>query len=81
MSQSNIVFLGMFIAFIVYVTMKGEFPTYLGIFGLGPVPSGCKPQTSTSTPVTGSTGSAATGSTTPGPTNILPQIPLPPVLP
>ena len=39
----------MFVAFIVYITMKGELPTYLGIFGLGTVPTNCNPNTSSTT--------------------------------
>lgn len=35
MSQSNIMAIALFVAFIVFITMRGRLPKYLAVFGLG----------------------------------------------
>lgn len=35
MNQSNIIFAYLFLAFVVFVTVRGELGTYLGFFGVG----------------------------------------------
>ena len=35
MNQSNIIFAYLFLAFVVFITVRGELATYLGFFGVG----------------------------------------------
>lgn len=39
MPQGSIIFFGLFIGFVVYVTLKGELSSYLAIFGIGKMPT------------------------------------------
>jgi hypothetical protein len=54
MSQTSIIAGALVIAYIVYVTVKGELPAYLSMLGIGgscaSTPSGCNPCASTTTP-------------------------------
>lgn len=38
MSQNSITAAGLVIAFLIFVTVRGELPAYFGTLGLGPVP-------------------------------------------
>lgn len=64
MSQSSVIAAGLIIAFLVFVTVRGELPVYMSIFsGTAPAKSGTVPITgSGSAPVSG----GASGNT-PGP--------------
>ena len=46
MSQSSVIFFFLFAAFIVFITQKGELPTYLGLLFLSPQTTGGTTQTS-----------------------------------
>jgi hypothetical protein len=39
MPQTSVIFFGLLIGFVVYITDKGELTRYLGVFGLGKLPS------------------------------------------
>ena len=54
MSQSTLIFAGVFFAFFVFITAKGELPLYLSFFGVGGV-KGAKPSSSSSGSGGGST--------------------------
>lgn len=66
-SQDNIIFGLILLAFVIYITVKGELPTYLGFFtpqaGLGP-----KPQTVTAT--SAGTSSTPTSAVTTTPSSV-----------
>lgn len=56
MQQSNVIAGFIFVAFLIYITMKGELPTYMG-FLLSSAPSAYAPPTASVAPV-GATASA-----------------------
>lgn len=39
MSQSNVIFAAIFVAYLVFITMRGEVPIYLGLLLKSPAPS------------------------------------------
>lgn len=62
MSQSNFVFGALFVAFIVYITAKGELPTYLQLMtGTGAGDAGAANTKSATPPPAGGLGGAGTG--------------------
>ncbi len=47
MSQNSIIAVGLILGFIVFVTVRGELPQYLGVLGLGSAPINPAPTTTT----------------------------------
>ena len=67
-SQSNLIIGSILIGYVVYITVKGELPAYLGIIGLGSNPTPAQP-----TATEQGTPAAAAGLISP--TATLPMIP------
>jgi hypothetical protein len=69
-SQSNLIIGSILIGYVIYITVKGELPSYLGIIGLG-----ANPTPAVNQPTASAQGTAAAAAGLVSPSATLPMIP------